>query len=448
MEYRICTKCKVSKPISEMVKCKNRSGGIRNTCKSCLRIISRVMRENRANKEGRFLQPYKRKPLANLSDEELLKYLVKFYEEYGRPPASVDLDGLEGYPHTRTYYRRFKYISDSGRKKTWNDILILAGITPLEIDKVWIAWEYLVSLACEKIYGHCLLQPVNLIPHYRPDIVVQSEKIIIDAATSNYDHRHKKRQFKKAKEAGYHVEYWCLYKTTENGIKEKELKYVFADEIMARLEGIGEYKIAENMKKLLEQHENYAREIDAYRREYILGKLREVFNTLGRTPKTDELEYIKGCPSIAQITKAFASYNVALKCAGLPIGRKTIPVYDERIAVQELLELTKRLGKIPTYKEVDLAQKTYTTKVYKKYFGGIRKCLEMHGVDVETILAQEKALAIRGRFEKIKTFFLNNNRMPKGVDYLKNKELPSHNWVLTHYGSMERLEEVMSKEME
>lgn len=447
MEDRICSKCKVSKPISEMCKDMSRLSGIRNLCKPCRRKISRKMREKHASKQGKSLKVYKMKPLANLSDDELLGYLIKFYEEYGRVPSSVDLDGLEGYPHTRTYYRRFKDCTDSGRIRNWNDILSLAGITPLEIDKVWIAWEYLVSLACEKLYGACLFQPGNLIPQYRPDIVVESEKVVIDAATSNYNHRHKKRQFEKAVEAGYQVEYWCLYKTTDNGINEKDLTYVFSDEIIKKLELIGELEIATNIKKLLDHFEKYAEEIVEHRKSYIKEKLKEAFDIFGRTPRIDELESLKGFPSIAQITKVFKTYNVALKYADLPIGRKTIPIYDEQVAVRELLELTKILGRVATYREVDQGSLTYTSKVYKKYFGGIRKCLEKHGVDVEVLLEQERALALSERTEVIKAFFLKNNRMPKGKDYRINTGLPSHNWVLKYYGSMKDLEEVIMKEL-
>ncbi|MER2108975.1 MAG: hypothetical protein ABS949_18775 [Solibacillus sp.] len=390
MEQRICSQCKMSKPISEMVKDKSRRGGIRNICKPCRRLMSRKMREKYAVTDGREIGIYQEKPLANLSDEELLSYLVKFCEEYGRPPTSVDLDGLDGYPHVRTYYRRFTDCTETERTRNWNDILALAGITPLDIDKVWIAWEYLVSLACEKLYRDCLFQPANVVPQSRPDIVVESENLIIDAATSNYVARHKKEQFKKALEAGYRVEYWCLYKTTKKGIDEEELTYVFSNEIIKKLEQAGEDELAENMTKLLEQYEQYAEEIIEHRKQYIVGKLKEVYATFKRTPRMDELILVKGCPSVSQITKVFKTYNAALEYAGLPIGRKTIRLYDEEIAVQDLIKLTKKIGRVPTYKEVDTGNLTYSTKVYKKYFGGIRKCLEQQGFDIEAMLLQEK----------------------------------------------------------
>lgn len=405
--------------------------------------MSRKMREKYAKADGRNMKTYEAKPLANLSDEELLYYLRKFYESKGRAPTSVDLEGLDGYPHPRTYYRRFKDCTKGYRKRNWNDILLLAGITPLDMEKVWIAWEYLVSVACEKLYSDCLFQPCDLVAGYRPDIVVVSEKLVIDAATSNYDHRHKKRQFQKAVKAGYQVEYWCLYKTTENGINEAELTYVFSDEIIAKLERMGEQEIAEDMKNLLEHYETYAEKILHHRKQYIAEKLREAFAILGHTPTVGELESLGGFPTIAQIKKLSAHYNDAIIYANLPIKRKKIPLYDEQLAIRELVELTNKLGKIPTYYEVNQAKLTYTTKVYTKHFKGVRNCLKQQGFDVEALLAEERAATIKVKSEPIKAFYLQHNRMPSRRDYLLNKELPSHNWVVKCYGSMEKLEEVI-----
>ena len=40
----------------------------------------------------------------------------------------------------------------------------------------------------------------------------------------------------------------------------------------------------------------------------------------------------------------------------------------------------------------------------------------------------------------IKAFYLTHNKMPNAHDYKVNKKLPSHNWVLKHFGSMRELE--------
>lgn len=440
MENRKCTRCLLSKPVSEMCKDKNRKDGIKNLCKPCQRNISRKMREKKSLQQSRTIGEYKRKPYANLSDEELLGYLVRFHEEYGRPPTSIDLEAKLGYPHARTYYRRFQDISSESRERTWLDILKLAGLKTIQMDKVWIAWEYLVSVACEKLYRNCLFQPVDLIKGYRPDIVLVDEKTVIDAATSNYNHPHKLRQFIKARNAGYNVEYWCLYRTTEKGINQDKLIYVYVDEIVRKLQEVGEFTLATDMTTLLEQHDTYAQKLIEHRKLYIKQKLIEARILLGRTPKIDDLAAISGMPSYNQIVKIFGTFNEALRFSQIPIGRKTIPVYDEKLAIKELLEAIDELGKIPSYSEFDALRKTYSTKVYKKYFGGMRKCLEAQGIDVPAMLEKMKKDKLNKQIETIKAFYLTHNKMPNAHDYKVNKKLPSHNWVLKHFGSMRELE--------
>lgn len=377
--------CGVEKPHEEMVKGAGRKEGIRALCKECRRKISRDIREKKALDEGRELIPYKEKIYYNLSDEELLAFLPKFKQSFGRPPTAGDLDGLQGYPHYRTFYRRFNFKTVNGRKRNWNDILRLAGVSPFDQRKLWIAWEYLVTLACEALYKDCIYQSSTMITNYRPDILIELEKLVVDAATSNYIHKHKQRQYDKAVQAGYRVEYWCLYKTSEFGIKGDKLTYLFVDEIIERLKEIGANYIIREMRNLYEQYEIYAEKVIKHREEYIKGKLQEAFQLLGRTPRIDELSELQGMPSGSQINHVFSTYNKALRFAGIPIGRKTIPIYRESVAIQELIDLSHQLGKKPTYAELNAAKLTYSCKVYKKYFGGIKKCLEQQGIDTEEL---------------------------------------------------------------
>lgn len=445
-KLRVCLTCEIAKPHEEMVKAKGRTDGIRSTCKECRKNETRIRREQNAFKDGRVKLPYKEKPFSNLSDDELLAHLRRFQSEFGRPPSSTDLENNPDFPHAYTYYRRFKYWNKINPAKGWMDILKLAGLEPLDYEKVWTAWEYLVTLACERIYTDCLYQSANIIPNYRPDIIVEKEKLIIDAATSNYQHKHKKIQYQKATKAGYRVEYWCLYRTTENGINEENLKYVFVDEIIEKLVTIKQHELATHMQNLLEQHDHYTEQIFEYKRQYIKARLVEIYNNLSKTPKMSQLKNIKGAPSAAQITRIFTSYNKALEYAGIPIHRKAILKYDEQIAVSELLELTERLGKVPTIRELNNENLTYSNKVYYKYFGGIAKCLSQNGVDVEKLLEKAKQEVKITGFEKIKSYYYKHQKMPMQKDFGSKNSLPSYHWVYENYGSLEELMKEITKE--
>lgn len=438
-KLRLCYTCGIEKSHEEMVKGAGRKDGIRSLCKECRRKISRDIRERKAQEEGREMIPYKEKIYCNLSDEELLAFLPKFQKNFGRPPTAGDLDGLIGYPHYRTFYRRFNFKTENGRRRNWNDILRLAGVSPFNQRELWIAWEYLVTLACEAIYKDCIYQSSTMISNYRPDVLIEREKLVVDAATSNYIHRHKQRQYDKAVQAGYRVEYWCLYKISELGIKGEKLTYVFLDEIIERLKDVKANYIIEEMHKLYEQYEIYAEKVIQQREQYIKGKLQEAFQILGRPPRTDELSEMQGMPSLNQITRIFTTYNKALKFAGIPIGRKTIPIYREEIAIQELMDLSNRLGRVPTYRELNAEKLTYTCKVYKKYFGGIKKCLEQQGIDTEQLDKQYRDAKKQLLVDEVIKFYEQYNRMPLAREFNERKELPSHNWVRDHFGGIESL---------
>ena len=46
-------------------------------------------------------------PLKLCTDEELLKFLIQFYEENGRSPTKIDFEGNPKYPGSRAYINRF-----------------------------------------------------------------------------------------------------------------------------------------------------------------------------------------------------------------------------------------------------------------------------------------------------------------------------------------------------
>ncbi len=56
---------------------------------------------NNAIREADFI------PTKFLNDEELLRYLIQFYEENGRPPTKIDLNRNPKYPGCRAYINRF-----------------------------------------------------------------------------------------------------------------------------------------------------------------------------------------------------------------------------------------------------------------------------------------------------------------------------------------------------
>lgn len=116
---------------------------------------------------------------------------------------------------------------------------------------------------------------------------------------------------------GYDVEYWCLYKTTANGLNQADLKYVFADEIIARLKTYGEAELIQKIELIHQKHQNYQNERLFYKKEYYKSKLNEFVEKFNRNPTTRDFINNADFPSTTSLCTAFGSFNKALEYAGI-----------------------------------------------------------------------------------------------------------------------------------
>lgn len=71
------------------------------------------------------------------TDKELLDYLIQFYREYGRIPTTKDFENNPRYPNYSIYRKRFE---------SWNNALILAGLSIRKREKIYADEELLNEL--------------------------------------------------------------------------------------------------------------------------------------------------------------------------------------------------------------------------------------------------------------------------------------------------------------
>lgn len=317
MEIKFCRRCLTDKSTTEFNKDKSRVDGLQRYCRVCTRMITRKFKERKAQKEGRIMKPYEEMKFPQVSDEELFMYLRKFTEENSRPPTTSDLEGNPDYPCAYTYYRRFRYkVANKNKIEGWNAILALAGIEPVDYFSIWRAWEYLVECVVKQFESEYIFQCNSITIGFRPDIVIPSKKLIIDAVTSNYDSKVKQRQLKFAKQYGYRVEFWYLYKTETHGIEAPHLTYIFVDEIIERLRGINQQELIRKIETLLAKHETYSEEILEHKKKYIKSRILIRAKELNRIPKTRDFINCPGFPATTTITKTFGTFNNALLYSG------------------------------------------------------------------------------------------------------------------------------------
>lgn len=346
MTTKLCRRCTITKLKSEFNKNKSAADGLQKYCRDCTKQFSRQNKERKAERVGRTMKPYKEMTFTQISDEELLTYLRKFTEENGRPPTTEDLENNSKYPCAYTYYRRFNYkATQKNKAENWNAILALAGIELMDYFSLWRVWQYFVECAVQLFEKDYIFQHTGISEKFRPDIVIPSKRLIIDAATSNYETKIKINQYEQAKKHGYKIEFWCLYKTTEHGINRADLTYVFADEIIEKLKHYNATDLIAKIQTILQKHTLYEKEVLTHKKAYIKSKVLELAYHLKRVPISEDFIQNRDFPSITSIRTTFGTFNNALQYAGLPIRPKESRFKKEQrtFSKTELEEIQKTI---------------------------------------------------------------------------------------------------------
>ncbi|WP_294166926.1 homing endonuclease associated repeat-containing protein [uncultured Clostridium sp.] len=440
MDFKQCRYCKETKEIINFNKNIASKDGHQKYCKECNKTLARQYKERKSASEGRIMMPYTTKNFSTITDEELLQYIRDFNKEFKRPPTTADFEKSNNkYPHMKTYYRHFKYYKTENKISSWNDILLLAGVSPLKSKDLWSAWQYLVEKAASILEGECLFQYCGFGLDFKPDIYIPSKHKIIDAATSNYGHKHKIKQYYKSMAQGATVEYWCLKKNNKSGLKLPNLKYVFAEEIIERLSIIGEKEFCNQIKNLYSIYKDFNDTYKKHRQAYVIKKLQEFYEINGRSPYTRDFLGNPDYPSSTTVTTLFGTFNTALRKAKLPINSEPNIKFDEYVAITELLTLTYKLGRLPSSKELGPPNTTYTIKVYYKYWGGIEGCFNALGIDFTELKIHyiNNSIIIKlNLFLKFKSLY---NRWPLQSELNNKNNLPSYHWVHDHFKNLPNL---------
>ena len=439
MSYKLCRYCKKTKEITEFNLNKASKDGHQKYCKECNKYLNRKYKERKASKENRVMLPYKTKLYSTVSDEELLQIIKDFFNEFKRAPTTCDFENSDKYPHFKTYYRHFIYYKPDTKVSCWNDILELAGVTPLDYKDFWSAWQYLVEKSASILEGDCLFQYCGFGLDFKPDIYIPSKNKVIDAATSNYACKHKIKQYKKATAKGASVEYWCLNKNNKPGLNLPNLKYVFADEIIMRLAELGHDKLCYDIKNLYLVYKDFSNAYIDHKKEYVIKKLKEFYDLNGRTPYSRDFICNPGYPSATTISTLFGTFNNALNAAELDINTFANLPFNEKVAKEDLLNLINKLGRLPLWRELKPPNTTYTKKVYHKYWGSIENCVNSIGLDYQKLKCLSISNQVKLRFESITRFKNSHSRWPYINEFGTKNNLPSYHWVNEHFGNYENL---------
>ena len=129
-------------------------------------------------------------------------------------------------------------------------------------------------------------------------------------------------------------------------------------------------------------------------REGLLKELKEFADKIGKTPTKREMSN-QGPRSSTTYENYFGSWNNALQRVGLDTNHEKNPPKERLIA--DLQEFAERLGKTPTWDEVEM-KGPWHIKTYLKYFGSWNEALREAGLEINRLAPDELVGTSEHRF--------------------------------------------------
>lgn len=164
--------------------------------------------------------------------EELIEILHKLSMELKRTPTREEIKSMK-----RCIKSYTPFVEKFG---SYTAACLMAGLTPNDgrNNKIWKGWQKHCEDIARVIYGKIEFQKNTC--NGRPDICIQRKRLFIDAKTCGY--KDFKGQIKKYCKNNYKLEFWLIFRGIET--KNKEVKYVYAEELAQKMKRVGEEDLA------------------------------------------------------------------------------------------------------------------------------------------------------------------------------------------------------------
>jgi group I intron endonuclease len=185
-----------------------------------------------------------------------------------------------------------------------------------------------------------------------------------------------------------------------------------------------------------------------YSDDELLEFLRKYHKEFGVVPKQDDLEINKDYPSSRTYKSRFGSFNKAIKEANLDsyitddnrLQRRRSYSEDEVVSsIHSFVSINKRL---PYHKDFDdKSNNLPSRRVINKHFGSIEKCMEFCGYEYS--LKRKKKFTKDEIIKLTKKYVNENSEFPRYDDFKSCEYLPNPTTVLSNFGSLSNLREVL-----
>lgn len=146
--------------------------------------------------------------------------------------------------------------------------------------------------------------------------------------------------------------------------------------------------------------------------EELLSDVNKVAKQLGKDSVTLEEYNERGCVHSTTLTRRFGSWFKVLSLAGLKKSRSLINIPEEEL-FQNLEEIWTKLGRQPSYSDIQKPFSKYSAGTYEKRFGTWRKALERF-VD---FINHEGQFSTEESIKKLKTEPKSHHKTKRSINW-------------------------------
>ena len=117
-------------------------------------------------------------------------------------------------------------------------------------------------------------------------------------------------------------------------------------------------------------------------REFLIERLREFYHTYGRSPSVKDIDKLPTYPGVHQFEYMFGSWNAALIEAGLELNNPSC--YSDEYLISELCRYVKTYDTIPRRDDFDKIEGYPSASVLTRAFGSFNNALKAAGLPIST----------------------------------------------------------------
>jgi hypothetical protein len=339
--------------------------------------------------------------------EELISKFLSLAKKLKRTPRIQDFGIKNGLPSFPIYERIFN---------GYDNLLRITGLSPNtgKYGEYWRMWERFCENSARALYGKIITQKsIGRNNRKIPDILIEKQKLRIDAMTSAYVIGRKEKSLRVYANQGYRVEVWCIFKGSE--VNHPNVSYIYPSQLVERLKRIKRYDLVDRCLAFENNDEGILKEAGFYTDDELITIYHKLCKELGHAPTSKDIDNCKYAPHSSTFLCHLGSLTKLARNTGYEPNKILSDEYSIEELINHLQSLQSKLGR--RVKKIDIENHAPPgIRVFRNRFGSLNNALKRAGL--RTLRPQQYSDQVL--LDYILKLYRKLNRTPVRQDFIEN----------------------------